>query len=140
MVFTVAMTLAEALLRGVGLVVLLVLLRAVIPSDQAARVLSILLIATMALSDTYGPLWLRAIYALSAAILCVMLARRFGLLAVISFAFLVLIQQRVPFTTDAGDWYFGRSAVVMFLLVCVLVSAFRIAVGPKRWLPRFALE
>lgn len=139
-VFAVASTLAEAVLRGVGLVILLVILRALIPSDVAASVLSTLLIATMALGDTYGPPWLRAIYALSAALLGVLLARHFGLLAVVSYAFFVLIQQRLPFTLDADAWFFGRSCVVMLLLIAVMACSFRVSVGAKRWLPRLAFE
>ena len=136
----VASTLGEALLRGVGLVILLVILRAVIPSDVIASVLTILLIATMTLGDTYGPLWLRGFYALSAAVTGVMLARHFGMLSVMSYVFFVLIQQRVPLTFDNDAWYFGRSVLVMLVLVALTVYAFRVSLGSKRWLPRFAFE
>lgn len=139
-VFAVASTLAEAVLRGVGLVILLVILRALIPSDVAASILSILLIATMALGDTYGPPWLRAVYAVSVALIGVLLARHFGLLAVMSFAFFVLIQQRLPFTLDYEAWFFARSSVVMLFLTAVIAYSFRVSVGAKRWLPRFAFE
>ncbi|HVT44500.1 MAG TPA: serine/threonine-protein kinase [Thermoanaerobaculia bacterium] len=139
-VAAVAWTLAEAVLRGVGLVILLVVLRAVISSDSAASVLSALFIATMTIDDTYGPLWLRALYAVSASLLAVILARHCGLLAVISYAFFVLIQQRLPLTLDGDAWFFGRSAVVMLLLIAAIACAFRVSVGAKRWLPRFAFE
>jgi serine/threonine-protein kinase len=135
-VFWLAWTLAEAVLRGVGLVVLLVVLRAVIPSDVFASLLTTLLIATLTLGDAAGPLWLRALYAVTASHLGVMLARHFGLLAVISFAFFCLIQQRLPFTLDADAWYFGRSAVVLLLLTAITAFGFRVSVGGRRWLPR----
>ncbi len=135
-----AATLAEAVLRGVGLVILLVILRAVIPNDVAASVLSAIMVATMVLGDTYGPPWLRAMYALSASLLGVVLARHFGLLAVVSYAFFLLIQQRLPFTLDAGAWFFGRSAVMMLLLIAVIAFSFRVSVGEKRWFPRLAFE
>ena len=81
-VHAVAMTLAEAVLRGVGLVILLVMLRSVIRNDNAAAILCAMLIAAMTLGDTYGPLWLRAMYAVPVSILGVLLARQAGLLAV----------------------------------------------------------
>lgn len=139
-VFAVAMTLAEAVLRGVGLVILLVMLRSVIRNDAAAVILCALLIAAMALGDTYGPPWLRAMYAVPASILGVLLARQAGLLAVISYAFFVLIQQRLPFTFDTNAWFLARSAVVMLLLTAAILYAFRLSVGSRRWLPRFELE
>lgn len=135
-VFWLAWTLADAVVRGVGLVVLLVVLRAVIPSDALASLLATLLVATMALGDAAGPLWLRAFYAVSAAYAGVLLARHFGMLAVISFAFFGLIQQRLPFTLDADAWYFGRSAVVLLLLTAIAAYGFRVAVGGRRWLPQ----
>lgn len=139
-VHVVAMTLAEAVLRGFGLVILLVMLRSVIRNDDAAAILCALLIAGMTLGDTYGPLWLRAAYAVPASILGVLLARQAGLLAVISYAFFVIIQQRIPFTLDADAWFFARSAMVMLLMIAVIAYAFRLAVGSRRWLPRLELE
>ena len=139
-VATLADTLAEAVFRGVGLVILLVILRAVIPSDAAASLLTMLLIATMTLGDTYGPPWLRGYYAVSAAWLGVLLARHFGLLAVMSYAFFLLIQQRVPLTLDSDAWYYGRSTAVMLLLIAIVAYAFRVSIGTKRWLPRLAFE
>ena len=133
-------TLAEAVLRGVGLVILLVILRRIIPSDAAASLLTVLLIATMTLGDTYGPPWLRGYYAMTAAWAGVLLARHFGLLAVMSYAFFVLIQQRIPFTLESDAWYFGRSTVVMLLLIAVVAYSFRVSIGTKRWLPRLGFD
>ena len=135
-----AYTLAEALLRGVGLVILLVLVRAVISNDVGASLLTALLIAALTLGDTYGPWWLRAFYAVSASLAGVMLARHLGLLAVMSYVFFVLIQQRMPLTLDSEAWYFGRSMVVILMLFAIIASAFRISVGARRWLPRLALD
>ncbi len=135
-----AYTLAEALLRGVGLVILLVLVRAVISSDLAASLLTALLIAAMTLGDTYGPVWLRAFYAVSASLAGVLLARHLGLLAVMSYVFFVLIQQRMPLTLRSDAWYFSRSTVVILLLLTIVAAAFKVSVGTKRWLPRLALD
>ena len=135
-VFWLAWTLADAVLRGVGLVIVLVVLRAVIPSDTAASVLTTLFIAAMTLGDAAGPLWLRAFYAVTASYGGVLLARHFGMLAVMSFAFFGLIQQRLPFTLDADAWYFGRSAVVLLLLTALAAYGFRVSVGGRRWLPQ----
>lgn len=141
--FVVAMVagaLAEAVLRGVGLVILLVVLRAVFRNDVAASLLTTLLIATMTLGDTFGPLWLRALYAVNASLLGVLLARNFGVLAVMSYAFFILVQRRLPLTFDTDAWYFGRSAMVMLLLLAVILYAFRTSLGSKRWFPRLAFD
>jgi serine/threonine-protein kinase len=139
-VSTVADTLAEALLRGLGLVILFVLLRAVIRQDNWAAVATALMIAVMTLGDTTGPPALRAYYALIASFTGVILARQLGMLAVMSYVFFVLIQQRVPLTFDTDAWYFARSAIVIAFLIAIAAAAFRISVGGKRWLPRVALE
>jgi hypothetical protein len=135
-VFGLCWTLAEAVMRGVGLVVVLVVLRAVIPSDAIASLLTTLLIAILTLGDAAGPLWLRAVYAITASYAGVLLARHFGMLAVMSYAFVGLLQQRLPFTLDADAWYFGRSAVVLVLLTTLAAYGFRVSVGGRRWLPR----
>ena len=122
------------------MIVLLLVVRAVIPNDIMASLTTALLIAILGLRDTTGPLGYRAIYGVIAAWIGVILARQFGMLAVMSYAFFVLIQQRVPLTLDASAWYFARSAFVMAILAVIAMYAFRISVGVKRWLPRIALD
>lgn len=139
-VASLAYGLAECVLRGVGVVILLVLLRAVLHNDVLASVSMIVLLSLMLLGDTYGPPWLRALYALSAATLGVLLARHFGMLATMAYLFFWLIQQRLPFTLDRDAWFFTRSAVVIAIFCVVVAVAFRISVGTRRWLPRLALE
>src|SRR5438270_3730908 len=139
-VFWIFETLGEAAFRGVGMIVLLLIVRAVIPNDIMASLTTALLIAILGLRDTTGPLEYRAIYGVIAAWIGVILARQFGMLAVMSYAFFVLIQQRVPLTLDASAWYFARSAFVMAILAVIAIYAFRISVGVKRWLPRFAFD
>ena len=137
-VSALADTLADAVLRGVGLVILLVILRRVIPSDVVASLLAVALIATMTLGETHGSPWLRGYYAVTASFAGVLLARHFGMLAVMSYAFFVSVQQRLPFTLESDAWYFGRSMVVMIFLTVIVACAFRVSVGTKRWLPRLA--
>ena len=134
-VAAVAGAVVEAMLRGVGLVILIVVLRAAVRHDIVASLLTIALIGTMTLGDTFGPLWLRAYYAGTAAIGAVILARQLGLLAVMSYAFFVTVLQRVPLTFDSEAWYFARSLGVMILLAAIVGYAFRLALGGKRWLP-----
>jgi serine/threonine-protein kinase len=128
-------TLSEALLRGLGLVVLLVVMRIVVRNDIIASLLTAFLIALMTLGDAAGPIGLRAFYGGLAAWVGVIVARQLGLLAAMSYAFFVLIQQRVPLTLDSDAWYFDRSAVVMVLLITIIAFAFRISVGSRRLLP-----
>ncbi|HXA18681.1 MAG TPA: serine/threonine-protein kinase [Thermoanaerobaculia bacterium] len=131
---------AEALVRGMALVVGIVILRLVMRNDTAASLGAALLLAILALGDTAGPFWLRAFYAAIVAVAAVLLARYFGLLAVMSYSLFVIVQQRLPLTLDTDAWYFARSATVMLLLAAIAIYAFRISIGPKRWLPRVAFD
>jgi serine/threonine-protein kinase len=139
-VCAIAYAMCEALLRGVGLVVLLVTARVIIPSDAAASLIPTLLIASLYLGDSHGPLSIHLPYAILAALAGVLLARRLGLLTVMSYHFFTIIQQRVPLTLEPDAWYFGRSAMVLLLLIAVVALAFRISLGAKRWLPRLAFD
>jgi hypothetical protein len=130
-------TLAEAILRGIGLVVLFVILRRFVRNDDAAGIVAILLVATMTMGDTFGPPWLRACYAVSASVCGVVLARHLGMLATIAYAFFILLQQRMPLTFDSDSWYFPRSVVVIVFLAALAAYAFRCSLGSKRFLPAF---
>jgi serine/threonine-protein kinase len=139
-VHLISFTMAEALVRGMALVVSFVILRVVIPNDAASRFGAALLLSVLGLSDTAGPFWLRALYAAIVALAAVLLARYFGLLAVMSYSFFLIMQQRLPLTLDTDAWYFARSAFVMMLLAAITIYAFRISIGSKRWLPRGAID
>jgi predicted Ser/Thr protein kinase len=139
-VHLLAFSMADALVRGIALVVLFVVLRAIIPSDVAAGLCTALLIAVLKLGDTAGPFWLRASYAAIAAFAAVLLARHLGLLAVVSYSFFQIIQQSLPLTIDVEAWYFARSALSMLLLFALAAYAFRISIGSKRWLPRMSID
>jgi len=139
-VFLIGWAFGEALFRGFGMILLLLLLRAFVRYDLAASVITMLLIAVFTLGDAPGPLGLRAFYAVAASIAGIALARQCGVLAVMVYAFFVLMQQRLPFTLDTDAWYFGRSAVVLIVLLLIVAYAFRVSMGAKRWLPRLAFE
>jgi serine/threonine-protein kinase len=133
-------TFAEALLRGLGLVILFVVVRMVIRQDNVASIVTAVMIAAMTVGDTSGSFAVRGYYAFLGAFLGVILARQLGMLAAMSYAFFVLVQERIPLTFDADAWYFARSAIVIAFLLAIAAAAFRISVGGKRWLPRVALE
>jgi len=133
-------TFDASLFRGFGMVLLLLVMRALVRHDLLASLITMLLIAASALGDAPGPIGVRAVYALAASFGGIVLARRCGMLAVMAYAFFLVIQQRMPFTLDPDAWYFGRSAVVLALLLLVVVHAFRVSMGAKRWLPRLAFE
>jgi len=139
-VYLAAETFGESMLRGFGLVLLLLVLRAVVRHDVAASLLTTLLIAASVLNQAAGPFGLRAFYAVTAALAGVMLARQCGMLAAMAYAFFNLIQQRIPLTLDPDAWYFGRSTVVLLALVLIAAYAFRTSMGARRWLPRLAFE
>jgi hypothetical protein len=139
-VYILGYTFSESLLRGFGMILLLVLMRAVVRHDIAASLLTVAFTAAFAQGDAAGPFGLRLFYGIAASLAGVALARHCGMLAAMVYAFFGLIQQRIPFTLDPDAWYFGRSAVVLIVLLLVVAYAFRISMGAKRWLPRLAFE
>ena len=128
------------MVQALGLITVLVILRAIVRNTVVAGVLAALILGVMELGDAGGPLALRAAFAILAGGLGVALTFRFGLLAAIACDFYVLVMGRLPLTLDPDAWYFARSALVVALLVGLAAYALRLAVGPKRWLPRLALD
>ncbi len=140
MMFVFTSLFSEALLRGFGMVLLLVLARSVIRHDVIALVLTTLLIAGLTMGDAAGPLAWRAVYGVMASLAGVLLVRQCGVLALMSYAVFGLLQERLPFTLDGEAWYFERSACMLALMIIAVVWAFRTSLGARRWLPRLAFE
>ena len=138
--YSLSSTVGDAVVQALGLITVLVILRAIVRNTVVAGVLAALILGVMELGDAGGPLALRAAFAILAGGLGVALTFRFGLLAAIACDFYVLVMGRLPLTLDPDAWYFARSALVVALLVGLAAYALRLAVGPKRWLPRLALD
>jgi len=135
-----AFTAGDAVVRALGVITVLLVLRAILRRTMLAGIIATVMIGIMELGDGAGPIGIRAVFALVAAALGVALMFRFGLLAAIACAFYVLAVGRLPLTLDPNAWYFARSAVVLALLVGFAAYALRLSVGSRRWLPRLAFD
>jgi hypothetical protein len=98
------------------------------------------LAALILIGDVTGPLWVRAMFGLLAAIVVFFVLFRFGLLAFSAVMFAYLFLRRLPITLDTSAWYFGRSALTLGLLVAIAMVAFFTSLGGKRWLPKVAVD
>lgn len=114
----------EAIGRSLGLIALLLLLRAVVRNERAAAVLAALLLSVALLGDATGPLWDRAAYALLTAALVYAVLFRLGLLAVATAALTVFLLRTIPLTLDPSAWYFGRSSAALLFVAALALYGF----------------
>jgi serine/threonine-protein kinase len=130
----------EATLRTFGAVTLLLLVTAVVRNVRAAQLVAILFLAASFLFEPAGPLIVRAAYAAVVACVVIFIMFRFGILALSTTAFVVIVGWSVPLTFDPEAWYFGRSVVGIALIAAIALTGFALAVREKSWLPRFAFD
>jgi serine/threonine-protein kinase len=96
--------------------------------------------AAVILNDVSGPLWVRALFSLTAATIALAVVFRFGLLAYSAMLFSYGFLRRMPITLDPDDWYFGRSLFALALFAALALFGFLTSVGGKKWLPDLAVE
>jgi hypothetical protein len=65
---------------------------------------------------------------------------RFGILALATTAFPVLMLIQMPLTSDPSSWYFGSSMLVAGSIAALALFGFRISLGGKPALPRLAVD
>ena len=137
--YYVTYNLAEATLRVIGTMAVLLILRTLVRNDVATAVLAVLFGTGALLTLMSGSMVMRVAFAALAMTLALALLFRFGVVAVTAYGFAFLTLIRLPLTLDPSLWYFGRSLAVMALLAAIAVYGFTVAVS-GRWLPRFALD
>ena len=103
----------EATMRALGLATLLLALHALIKDRRVALAVSIAVLALSFVDDPTGPIPVRVAYALLAAAIVVVIVFRYGLVAVATCAYTILLLRNLPITTDPTAWYFGRSALAV---------------------------
>jgi hypothetical protein len=138
--YYVTFTMAEAVIRVIGAVTLIVAVRALVRDDRLTMVVAAVLLAAGSLGDASGGLAGRSIYAAAAAVIVMLIIVRFGVLAVVVGAYFILILQGMPLTFDASAWYFGRSLIAFAILFTLAGVGFVLSLGGRAALPRLALD
>jgi hypothetical protein len=137
---TMLLGIFEAMLRGIGAVTLLVVLRGLVRNERVTSVLAAVLVAISSVDDASGPLAVRIFYCLLCGVVVVFLLRRFGLLAVVSLAVFVVTLWRIPLTLDSSAWYFFGSAIALLALGSIAIFGFATSTAGKLRMPRLAFE
>ncbi len=130
----------EAMMRSIGAVMLLIVLRGLLRNDAATSVVSVVLLTLSFLGDGNGSMAARAIYALICALVVVAVLRRFGLLALISAGVFVATLWRVPITLDRSHWYFADSIIALVFLAAIAIAGFMLSTTGQRRFPRLVFE
>lgn len=139
-VSTILLAIFEAMMRSIGGVTFLIVLRGLLRKERLIDVVAVVLLAISFLGDGHGPLAARAIYALICGLAGVVLLRRFGLLALVTAATFIATLWRVPITLDPSAWYFTGSAVALLFLAAIAIYGFVTATAGRQRLPRLAFE
>jgi hypothetical protein len=131
---------SESMMRCIGAVMLLIVLRGVLRNDVRASAVAIALLAISFLGDGNGPFVARAIYALVTGLIAVLVLRRLGLLALVSAGIFISVLWRIPITLDRTAWYFGDSLIPVLFLAAIAIYGFITSTAGKRRFPRLALD
>jgi hypothetical protein len=138
--YYVTFAMAEAAIRAMAAVTLIVAARALVRDDRLTMLVAALLLAVGSLGDATGGVPGRSLYAVAAAVMVMLLVVRFGVLAIVVGAYFVLILRGMPLTFDASAWYFGRSLTALAILFALAGAGFVLALGGRAALPRLALD
>ncbi len=130
-VFFLLITFGQYLGAALGLLVALVIIRAIVKNAAIGNAILVVLIASAFAGVGSATPWMLAIYCgLSAATLMVVMLR-FGLLSLAATAYIFQCLLVLPLTLDTSAWYFGRSFLGMFVIAAGVIYAFFIALGGK---------
>jgi hypothetical protein len=132
--------LVEAALRTIGTVTLLLIIHALARNIRVTLAVGWLIGSASLLGDATGPFVARAAYAAVAGALVLVVTYRFGLLALATAAYTVLVLRNLPITIDPSAWYFGRSALALALLLGLAIYGTIVSLGGKRWMPDFDFD
>ncbi|HEX3579842.1 MAG TPA: serine/threonine-protein kinase [Thermoanaerobaculia bacterium] len=122
---------AYSILYAVQAVFITVLFRALTKRPAVAAALAFLLASAMSLGDSGIPLLVSlAVATCSAAVLLAVMVWR-GLLALVACITAWQCTQAVSLTLDPSDWYFGRAAMLIAIVIAIVLAAFAISLGGK---------
>jgi hypothetical protein len=130
----------EGALRAVGAAVLLLVLRIAVRNRVTASVLTVVVLALSFLGDSPSTPALRAVHAVVAGAIVLLLLTRFGVLSVGVAAFSIIVIRFLPVTLDPSQWYFARGAVGLGAVLLLAAFGFVTALGGRSALPEGVLE
>jgi Protein kinase domain len=115
------------------LLILLVLLRMIVRSQALTVALAAVIYAALwSLASEY--FWLQMAFMLPVGALLVFGVLRFGVVAVMSGFFTVLVTTSFPTTLDLTAWYSGSSLMVMGVVAALAVYAFYVSLAGRKLL------
>jgi hypothetical protein len=126
---TVSM-LADAIVLGFGMLLVLFLLRMLLRSEWAAGAGFVLLLGIgRVLESDVKVLAIPVTVIVVGGIALVFI--RFGLVAGITTIYFDFVINLFPFTTDPSSWYFGVGLFAIALIAAIAIAAFRISLGTR---------
>jgi serine/threonine-protein kinase len=131
--------LGEAVIRALGMMTLIVAIRALVRNDRVAIVVAMIFLAVGSIGEFSGTVAVRAILAGAGVAVITIMLFRYGALALSVAAYFALLLRTLPVTLDPSTWYFARSIAPIAVLVTIAVTGFIFALGDRASL-RLALD
>ncbi|HSD72476.1 MAG TPA: protein kinase [Thermoanaerobaculia bacterium] len=126
---TVSM-LADAIVLGFGMLLVLFLLRMLLRSEWAAATAFVLLLGIGRVLESDVKLLAIPVTVIVVGGIALVFIR-FGLVAGITTLYFDFLVNQFPFTTDASSWYFGVGLFAIALIAAISIAAFRISLGAR---------
>ncbi len=123
--------LAQALVYGLADVLLLLLARFLTRRLDLAMALFLLISSVMTISGLRLPVLLGAPVVLAIGTTCLVLLFRFGLLAMTTAQFAVLVFGNLVTTFNPSRWYFFGTALAIVILAAMVIHGFRAALAGR---------
>jgi serine/threonine-protein kinase len=123
--------LADAITRSVGMLAMLFLVRLAVRSRIVASAVVIIVWTVIVTAARGGNTPLQAAFALAGVAISIYLLQRYGLLALVSGAFVLLMLTEFPVTADSSSPYFGIWLFATLLVALLVAVAFQIATAGR---------
>jgi len=124
---------------ALGLVALLVLWRFALRADRAVFAATAIVGALFSIHAA-GPIVLDVAQALATGIACVLLVRRFGLLALVVGVAVNVVVRFTPWTVDLAKWFAWRPMLSVILIMGLALWGFRNVLGRQAAFPKLQLD
>lgn len=137
LVFALFDSLLIGITRGAGTLFMLVIALAIVRKRWAAVGLVGVFMMVMngpgalPIEDRVHTFAVPLIFGVVIAVIIMFVAVRFGLIALLTVHFMTGVMHAAPLTLDTSAWYFGRSAMVLVVLVALAAYGFHTALGQK---------
>ncbi len=122
----------DALVLGLGALLLFLVFRLLLKRDDAAGVALVLVLTVVEIAQLDSPLWMRVVLGLVLMTAYAVLLLRLGLLAAVAAIYVSHLLTGTPFTSQLGTWHSGPTVATTILVAALAISAFRTATRAHR--------